>query len=84
MTHSGGCVFDTPSTPNGLVTNPLWGFYGAAGALPGRKPATGRFHLIVRVRWGAKNKTHPDGWVLFFGDPERTRTVDLQRDRLAC
>ena len=20
----------------------------------------------------------------FFGDPERTRTVDLQRDRLAC
>ena len=32
----------------------------------------------------AKNKTHPFGWVLFFGDPERTRTVDLQRDRLAC
>ena len=58
--------------------------YGAAGALPGRKPATGRFHLIIRVRRGAKNKTHPDGWVLFFGDPERTRTVDLQRDRLAC
>ena len=24
-------------------------------------------------------------WVVFFyGDPERTRTVDLQRDRLAC
>ena len=22
--------------------------------------------------------------VLFCGDPERTRTVDLQRDRLAC
>ena len=21
---------------------------------------------------------------IFFGDPERTRTVDLQRDRLAC
>ena len=32
----------------------------------------------------AKNKTHPDGMGLFFGDPERTRTVDLQRDRLAC
>ena len=24
-----------------------------------------------------------DGF-LFVGDPERTRTVDLQRDRLAC
>ena len=23
-------------------------------------------------------------WLFFFGDPERTRTVDLQRDRLAC
>ena len=25
---------------------------------------------------------HADAY--FFGDPERTRTVDLQRDRLAC
>ena len=23
-------------------------------------------------------------WSVFYGDPERTRTVDLQRDRLAC
>ena len=29
-------------------------------------------------------KAPPKGGVFLYGDPERTRTVDLQRDRLAC
>ena len=35
--------------------------------------------LIYKI----KNTIRMDG-VSCFGDPERTRTVDLQRDRLAC
>ena len=32
----------------------------------------------------AKRKSHPKRMAFISGDPERTRTVDLQRDRLAC
>ena len=31
-----------------------------------------------------KKRSHPEWDDFFFGDLERTRTVDLQRDRLAC
>ena len=37
-----------------------------------------------RVRSLHKKRSHPEWDDFFFGDPERTRTVDLQRDRLAC
>ena len=57
----------------------------SAAAEPRRlRHVTSMLHLIVRVlSHDNKKRNHPDGWFLF-GDPERTRTVDLQRDRLAC
>ena len=33
---------------------------------------------------GNEKRSHPQRDDFFFGDLERTRTVDLQRDRLAC
>ena len=33
---------------------------------------------------GQSKSAIPKGMALHSGDPERTRTVDLQRDRLAC
>ena len=68
------------TTSNGLVK--LRSHRRQAGD---EQPATGRLHFIFesssRVQ---KRKRHPFGWRFFFGDLERTRTVDLQRDRLAC
>ena len=47
--------------------------------------ATGMLHWMIRVLIDAAKKKTPSKWMAFlFGDPERTRTVDLQRDRLAC
>ena len=46
---------------------------------------TGQLHLVFRVRPSDnKKRSHPEWDDFFFGDLERTRTVDLQRDRLAC
>ena len=39
--------------------------------------------LQTEILLSSIEESHPNGW-LFYGDPERTRTVDLQRDRLAC
>ena len=48
--------------------------------------SNGHLHLIFRVRSLNSKKEKPflTEELFFFGDPERTRTVDLQRDRLAC
>ena len=40
--------------------------------------------LLPRKQLIHDKKRHPDWDDVFIGDPERTRTVDLQRDRLAC
>ena len=53
------------------------------------KPSRLTCHRQVRFDYSSpfliyEKRSHP-GWDDFsFGDPERTRTVDLQRDRLAC
>ena len=41
------------------------------------------FEIFESVRELYKKKS-TEWWTSFYGDPERTRTVDLQRDRLAC
>ena len=68
------------TTPNGLVS--LWCRFRQAGI---EQQPTGLLHFDFRVRSKAKQiiPILSDGDYLF-GDPERTRTVDLQRDRLAC
>ena len=48
----------------------------------GDLPPAGRIISFESVGEQKKNSSHRDEF--FFGDPERTRTVDLQRDRLAC
>ena len=72
--------------PNGLVTNFL--SENCKERMPSsRHPAavrrTAAFNCSSPFRVH-KNNTIPMGWCYFYGDPERTRTVDLQRDRLAC
>ena len=50
--------------------------FRAGGAHPRR---------ILSFESVGRNENTPPKWVVYFyGDPERTRTVDLQRDRLAC
>ena len=68
-------------TPNGLVKLKM---------PPVFEPVASGVHRTVGFYFSspffhiANKKRHPDGWRFLFGDPERTRTVDLQRDRLAC
>ena len=51
-------------------------------------PHQATVHRTVAFRFSSPSedkKEKPSYWMaFFFGDPERTRTVDLQRDRLAC
>ena len=74
------------ATSNGLVTFLL---SAKIMELPPSRPAASDSPPDYRILFsspyrGAKKKSHPNGWLFFFGDLERTRTVDLQRDRLAC
>ena len=48
-----------------------------------RSKMVDKLHFLVLEPNRKKEKAHARKHVLF-GAPERTRTVDLQRDRLAC
>ena len=50
-----------------------------------KEQPTGLLNLFFESVFLELPKRKPPLWGGFlFGDPERTRTVDLQRDRLAC
>ncbi len=58
---------------------------GEQGCVPLAQQSTELLARMVRVHCvTTKKEAHPFGMSFFHGDPERTRTVDLQRDRLAC
>ena len=70
------------ATRNGLAADSFPNHMVVPGRFPGTQQSTGLSDFIVRVSFGTQKKSSLR--MTFYGDPERTRTVDLQRDRLAC
>ena len=70
---------------NGLFYIPIPKENGNSGVIP-VEPGISSCPPGSYILLSSPNKTKKTASyeAIFYGDPERTRTVDLQRDRLAC